>query len=413
VPVGFVDDTSATGGGLAAYTVHSDAMGHPRIICDSHGDMVWRCTLLDAYGKLGVEDKHKLRYAARWPGHWWDADIELQNNRFRWYDPRVGRYIESDPLGTAGGVNLYAYAANPTCAVDLLGLTTCPRPSQSATPPSATKDPPAERVAHPSEPDAVAGTPPHDPHPTHVADDNRAFPGLRRGGEDVDPHANKVRDVMSGPVNRERRRAEVRDLVAREYDARTQREVERLRSPERRQEVLRQRAMDREAHINTRVAREGSSGTRNVSSKRCGTVILHKNGTVSVAISGSDPERMTSAREVVEELNHRYPAVPPTYATARERIPIERLETAGEDDQGRTAPDRGNCAEPLAATTAGENPSPPIAFQTFWVGQGEAPEHHQIPDRPRIGDDGAELMNACRTCQLNGHAHNAIAGIPR
>jgi RHS repeat-associated protein len=155
VPVGFVDDTSATGGGLAAYTVHSDAMGHPRIIFDSHGDMVWRCTLLDAYGKLGVEDKHTLRYAARWPGHWWDADIELQYNRFRWYDPRVGRYIESDPLGTAGGVNLYAYVDNPTRAVDLLGLNggkPCGGSTTPGTPPTLGPEPVSEAVTKPRDP---------------------------------------------------------------------------------------------------------------------------------------------------------------------------------------------------------------------------------------------------------------------
>lgn len=46
-----------------------------------------------------------------------------QRNRWRYYDPSLGRYLQSDPLGYAGSpVNLYAYAPNPLVQVDLFGL---------------------------------------------------------------------------------------------------------------------------------------------------------------------------------------------------------------------------------------------------------------------------------------------------
>ncbi|MBP7148691.1 MAG: RHS repeat-associated core domain-containing protein [Acidobacteria bacterium] len=41
----------------------------------------------------------------------------------RWYDPELGRFIEQDPIGEGGGLNLYAYVgASPTMWVDPTGL---------------------------------------------------------------------------------------------------------------------------------------------------------------------------------------------------------------------------------------------------------------------------------------------------
>ena len=43
--------------------------------------------------------------------------------RNRWYDPQTGRFLSQDPIGLAGGVNLYAYAGNnPTTYADPFGL---------------------------------------------------------------------------------------------------------------------------------------------------------------------------------------------------------------------------------------------------------------------------------------------------
>ena len=45
--------------------------------------------------------------------------------RNRWYDPQTGRFLSQDPIGLAGGVNLYAYAGNnPVAYSDPFGL--CP-----------------------------------------------------------------------------------------------------------------------------------------------------------------------------------------------------------------------------------------------------------------------------------------------
>ena len=52
-----------------------------------------------------------------------DAETGLNYNYFRDYDPQVGRYIESDPIGLMGGLNTYAYVtSNPLWYFDPYGL---------------------------------------------------------------------------------------------------------------------------------------------------------------------------------------------------------------------------------------------------------------------------------------------------
>ncbi|WP_162975271.1 RHS repeat-associated core domain-containing protein, partial [Yersinia sp. IP36721] len=46
-------------------------------------------------------------------------------NRFRYYDPQACCYLSPDPIGLAGGLNLYSYVPNPLTYIDPLGLAAC------------------------------------------------------------------------------------------------------------------------------------------------------------------------------------------------------------------------------------------------------------------------------------------------
>nr|WP_071759620.1 RHS repeat-associated core domain-containing protein [Burkholderia ubonensis] len=52
-----------------------------------------------------------------------DNETGLHYNRHRNYDPTSGRYVSKDPIGLAGGINVFQYAPNPTGWIDPLGLT--------------------------------------------------------------------------------------------------------------------------------------------------------------------------------------------------------------------------------------------------------------------------------------------------
>lgn len=59
----------------------------------------------------------------RFPGPCYDDETGLHYNYFRDYEPDMGRYTESDPIGLAGELNTYAYVgSNPLRFVDPLGL---------------------------------------------------------------------------------------------------------------------------------------------------------------------------------------------------------------------------------------------------------------------------------------------------
>ncbi|BBL60897.1 type IV secretion protein Rhs (plasmid) [Methylomonas koyamae] len=113
--------------GGSNYYVYADHLNTPKAIADEAGKTIWRWDS-EAFGStLANEDPDKdgkaFVYNLRFPGQYYDQLTGLHYNGFRDYDPKIGRYIESDPIGLNGGLNTYGYVeGNPISKVDVKGL---------------------------------------------------------------------------------------------------------------------------------------------------------------------------------------------------------------------------------------------------------------------------------------------------
>ncbi len=107
------------------YHPHQDRLGS--IVVVTRQGQAAEKKLYDAYGRLvAVPNDHDttpLSIPFGYAGARWEATAGLYQMGARWYDRELGRFIEQDPIGEAGGLNLYAYVgSSPTLWVDPTGL---------------------------------------------------------------------------------------------------------------------------------------------------------------------------------------------------------------------------------------------------------------------------------------------------
>ncbi|WP_407658787.1 RHS repeat domain-containing protein [Marinobacterium marinum] len=110
------------------YYIHTDHPNTPRRISRaSDNQIVWRWDN-DPFGRHTANedpdgDSQLFTFSLRYPGQYYDEETGLHYNYFRDYDPSLGRYLQSDPIGLQGGINTYLYTnANPLVYIDPLGL---------------------------------------------------------------------------------------------------------------------------------------------------------------------------------------------------------------------------------------------------------------------------------------------------
>jgi len=110
------------------FYVHADHLGTPRVITrPSDNKVVWKWDSTEAFGNsLPNENPSALgnfKYNLRMPGQYFDQETGTFYNYFRDYDPSLGRYVQSDPIGLAGGINTFGYVSGkPLKSVDSKGL---------------------------------------------------------------------------------------------------------------------------------------------------------------------------------------------------------------------------------------------------------------------------------------------------
>ena len=105
------------------YSVVCDQLGTPRELVDTQGRVVWGAEYT-AWGAIARQygQDPEVECPIRFQGQWFDEELGLHYNWYRYYDPQTGSFLSQDPVGFAGGINPYLYAKNPINWVDPFGL---------------------------------------------------------------------------------------------------------------------------------------------------------------------------------------------------------------------------------------------------------------------------------------------------
>ncbi len=111
------------------FFIHTDHLDTPRVVSDLAGNKVWAADY-DAFGKATITSNTLSPYASamnvRFPGQYFDAETSTHYNYFRDYDPQIGRYFQSDPVGIILGespapIAKLAFNRRPTYFTELSG----------------------------------------------------------------------------------------------------------------------------------------------------------------------------------------------------------------------------------------------------------------------------------------------------
>jgi RHS repeat-associated protein len=120
-------NVDVTGNGTQVFYIEADHLNTPRVVMNAGGNAVWQWDYSDPFGNNVPNEnpngQGSFAFNLRFPGQYFDKETNLHYNLNRDYDPQIGRYLQSDPIGLKGGINTYAYVMNnPLRYIDPLGL---------------------------------------------------------------------------------------------------------------------------------------------------------------------------------------------------------------------------------------------------------------------------------------------------
>ncbi|CAN7212380.1 DUF6531 domain-containing protein [Acidovorax sp. LjRoot129] len=155
IPLATVQGAANDAASEQTYWYQCDQIGSPQELTDERGHIAWAADY-KVWGEAKLRkldwprtgtDGGPARGSSAWPvgasgssspcdaaasplveqpfrfqGQQFDEETGLHYNRFRYYDPGVGRFASQDPIGLLGGFNLFRYATDPLIQIDPLGL---------------------------------------------------------------------------------------------------------------------------------------------------------------------------------------------------------------------------------------------------------------------------------------------------
>jgi RHS repeat-associated protein len=179
----------------------TDQRGAPVAALDADGRRVWSARL-EPYGAadVGREGDSEFELSLRLAGQFCDAETGLHYNRFRYFSPELGRYLEHDPEGTAGGYNIFAYTYCPLVQTDPRGQACKRKQAKKIIEDSEGVQGPGSNFGHAGEhiplkgedPQALASSQPDKTTNTVYVDKEKAFEDLRRI---LDTHSEDIKNL--------------------------------------------------------------------------------------------------------------------------------------------------------------------------------------------------------------------------
>ena len=87
--------------------LHTDHLYTPILATNKEGNITWKA-VQEAFGAMSaLQNQSRISMNLRFPGQYYDVETGTHYNFHRDYKPDAGRYVQSDPIGLEGGINLF------------------------------------------------------------------------------------------------------------------------------------------------------------------------------------------------------------------------------------------------------------------------------------------------------------------